>query len=67
MTAHALIPFRILYCQFKRDAQNLRQAIAGFRARAREREVLRNLSDAALKDCGLSRADVEREIRRLRW
>lgn len=42
-------------------------SIAGWFERARARAALRNLGDDVLKDCGLSRADVEREIRRLRW
>jgi uncharacterized protein YjiS (DUF1127 family) len=67
MTDYVAIPFRSTYSRFKRSTMHLSLAITGFRARARERAVLRNLSDAALKDCGLSRADVAREIRRLRW
>ena len=34
-------------------------------AHRRERVQLRDLSDHALKDCGLSRADVEQEVRKL--
>ena len=33
----------------------------------RERRNLRNLSDATLRDIGLTRADIEHEIDRLRW
>jgi uncharacterized protein YjiS (DUF1127 family) len=36
-------------------------------ARWRERRNLRDLSDATLRDIGLTRADIEDEIDRLRW
>jgi uncharacterized protein YjiS (DUF1127 family) len=38
-----------------------------WQARARERNHLAGLSDDALKDIGLSRADVERESRKPFW
>jgi len=44
-----------------------RWSLVGWFARQRERRKLRNLSDASLKDCGLTRAQIEAEIRRLRW
>lgn len=36
-------------------------------ARWRERRNLRDLSDATIRDIGLTRADIEHEIDRLRW
>ena len=66
MTDFVLIPFRTA-CDLVARCLGGPFLVAGCLARARERAALHNLSDAQLKDCGLSRADVEREIRRLRW
>jgi uncharacterized protein YjiS (DUF1127 family) len=44
-----------------------RLSITGWLMRSRERQNLRNVSDESLKDCGLTRRDIEAEIRRLRW
>jgi uncharacterized protein YjiS (DUF1127 family) len=38
-----------------------------WRARAVEREVLRSLDDRILRDVGISRADVERELNKPFW
>lgn len=38
-----------------------------WRSRASERHVLRSLDDRMLRDVGLSRADVERELRKPFW
>lgn len=41
--------------------------VLDWRARAAERQVLRSLDDRMLHDVGLSRADVDRELRRPFW
>lgn len=41
--------------------------VCEWRARADERHVLRSLDDRMLKDVGISRADVERELHRPFW
>jgi len=41
--------------------------IIAAQARARERQRLAALSDAALKDVGLTRADIERELQKPVW
>ena len=66
MTDFVLIPFRTA-CDLVARCIGGPFSVADCFTRARERATLRNLSDAALKDCGLTRADVAREIRRLRW
>ena len=38
-----------------------------WRYRASQRDVLRSLDDRMLKDVGLSRADLERELRKPFW
>lgn len=38
-----------------------------WRSRAAERHVLRSLDDRMLKDVGLSRADLERELSKSSW
>lgn len=38
-----------------------------WRARAAERHVMRSLDDRMLRDVGISRADLERELRRPLW
>jgi uncharacterized protein YjiS (DUF1127 family) len=38
-----------------------------WRSRASERHVLRSLDDRMLRDVGLSRADIERELRKPFW
>lgn len=43
------------------------QTVARWHQRNRERVELASMSDEALKDIGLSRADVEREISRSFW
>jgi uncharacterized protein YjiS (DUF1127 family) len=50
---------------FEHNAQS-RWSLSGWLVRWRERESLRNISDDTLRDVGLSRAVVEREIDRLR-
>lgn len=42
-------------------------ALADWSERRRQRRALEALSDAALKDLGLSRADVQRETRKWPW
>ena len=63
MTDYILIPLRTL----KRGLWRQRISITDWYMRSRERAQLLNLSDDALEDCGLSRADIEGEVRRLRW
>lgn len=41
--------------------------ICDWRARAAERHVLRSLDDRMLRDVGISRADVERELHKPFW
>lgn len=41
--------------------------ICDWRARAAERHTLRSLDDRMLKDVGLSRADLERELHKSFW
>lgn len=43
------------------------QAVLGWQARARERRHLATLDDRLLKDMGLSRADVNREVDKPFW
>lgn len=42
-------------------------ALVAWGERARQRRALAALSDAGLKDLGLSRADVDGETRKWRW
>ena len=51
----------------KRPLCGLLQAVARWQALHHERRLLATLSDAALKDIGLNRADVEHETHRHFW
>jgi uncharacterized protein YjiS (DUF1127 family) len=51
----------------KRPFRGLFQAIARWQTLHHERRLLATLSDAALKDIGLSRADVAQETHRHFW
>ncbi|RTY65754.1 DUF1127 domain-containing protein [Pseudomonas veronii] len=51
----------------KRPLSGLFQAIARWQVLRHERRLVATLSDAALKDIGLSRADVEHEAHRHFW
>ena len=65
MTARSILSYPSTAIPFERNAQS-RWSLSGWLVRWRERESLRNISDDTLRDVGLSRADVEREIDRLR-
>jgi uncharacterized protein YjiS (DUF1127 family) len=49
----------------RRGGVYVRCAIADWFQRYRERRQLRGLSDETLEDCGLTRIEIEREIKRL--
>ncbi|MGY2377254.1 DUF1127 domain-containing protein [Pseudomonas sp. SDO524_S393] len=51
----------------KRPFSGLFQVIARWQALHHERQLLATLSDDALKDIGLNRADVEQESHRHFW
>ena len=65
MTDHSILSYASTAIPFERSTQP-RWSLSGWFARWHERESLRNISDDTLRDVGLSRADVEREIDRLR-
>jgi len=48
-------------------AGRLLEAVATWVVRARQRHDLQRLNDAMLKDIGLSRCDVEYEVRKPFW
>jgi uncharacterized protein YjiS (DUF1127 family) len=50
-----------------RQAEQVLSGLLALQRQWREREQLAELSDAALKDLGLSRADIDAELRRPVW
>lgn len=50
-----------------RGAAWLLEAVLAWQERANQRHMLRQLSDAALKDIGISRLDAEREASKPFW
>jgi uncharacterized protein YjiS (DUF1127 family) len=47
--------------------ESLRSTLSIWRARIRQRQALSMLSDYLLSDIGLTRADVDKEVRRRFW
>jgi len=64
MTSTAISNFRTLH---PTNWERLRERLNEWRRRSRSRQELEALSDATLRDIGLTRCEVHREIRKPFW
>jgi uncharacterized protein YjiS (DUF1127 family) len=59
--------FGVAWCALRRRLIGLLHVAEAWRERSKQRRELATLSDAILKDLGLSRAGVEAECRKRFW